>query len=208
MPVLHREHDGARDQCAIFCSTNLPTGWTLALAPTTGGRADSSSPRRQQLRDRQRFGGERHRSERDRLAVVVTAAGSPYLVSQTTSGIGTVNKINPPGGTQGGRLTWTNCADRPDKQTLCPRAARFHVDRTDDRGRGDRDTDRGRCCELQLPGREVAAPPMPSRRCFDLAARQERFFTTNNTYTNVAANLGYAALPLRFAAELPRQPTR
>ena len=30
----------------------------------------------------------------------------------------------------------------------------------------------------------------------DLAARQERFFTTNNTYTNVAANLGYAALPV------------
>jgi type IV pilus assembly protein PilE len=29
----------------------------------------------------------------------------------------------------------------------------------------------------------------------DLAARQERFFTTNNSYTNVAANLGYAALP-------------
>lgn len=29
----------------------------------------------------------------------------------------------------------------------------------------------------------------------DLAARQERFFTTNNTYTNVAANLGYAVLP-------------
>jgi len=29
----------------------------------------------------------------------------------------------------------------------------------------------------------------------DLAARQERFFTTNNTYTNVAASLGYAALP-------------
>ena len=29
----------------------------------------------------------------------------------------------------------------------------------------------------------------------DLAARQERFFTTNNTYTNVAANLGFAALP-------------
>lgn len=29
----------------------------------------------------------------------------------------------------------------------------------------------------------------------DLAARQERFFTTNNTYTNVAANLGYSALP-------------
>jgi type IV pilus assembly protein PilE len=29
----------------------------------------------------------------------------------------------------------------------------------------------------------------------DLAAREERFFTTNNTYTNAAASLGYAALP-------------
>lgn len=29
----------------------------------------------------------------------------------------------------------------------------------------------------------------------DLAARQERFYTTNNSYTNVAANLGYTALP-------------
>jgi type IV pilus assembly protein PilE len=29
----------------------------------------------------------------------------------------------------------------------------------------------------------------------DLAAREERYFTSNNTYTNVAANLGYAALP-------------
>jgi len=29
----------------------------------------------------------------------------------------------------------------------------------------------------------------------DLAAREERYFTTNNTYTNVAANLGYAAFP-------------
>jgi len=29
----------------------------------------------------------------------------------------------------------------------------------------------------------------------DLAAREERYFTSNNTYTNVAANLGYGALP-------------
>ena len=29
----------------------------------------------------------------------------------------------------------------------------------------------------------------------DLAAREERYFTTNNTYTSVAANLGYTALP-------------
>jgi type IV pilus assembly protein PilE len=30
----------------------------------------------------------------------------------------------------------------------------------------------------------------------DLAAREERYFTTNNSYTNVAANLGYPALPV------------
>ena len=29
----------------------------------------------------------------------------------------------------------------------------------------------------------------------DMASRQERFFSTNNTYTNVAANLGYTTLP-------------
>ncbi|HTT13403.1 MAG TPA: type IV pilin protein [Burkholderiaceae bacterium] len=29
----------------------------------------------------------------------------------------------------------------------------------------------------------------------DLAAREERYFAANNTYTNVAANLGYGALP-------------
>jgi type IV pilus assembly protein PilY1 len=37
---------------------------------------------------------------------VVTANGHPYLVNQTTTGAGTVNQINPPGGSLGGRLTW------------------------------------------------------------------------------------------------------
>ncbi|HWY73334.1 MAG TPA: type IV pilin protein [Burkholderiaceae bacterium] len=32
----------------------------------------------------------------------------------------------------------------------------------------------------------------------DLAAREERYYTVNNTYTNVAANLGYAALPVNL----------
>jgi len=30
----------------------------------------------------------------------------------------------------------------------------------------------------------------------DLAAREERYYTVNNTYTNSAASLGYAALPV------------
>jgi hypothetical protein len=31
---------------------------------------------------------------------------TPYLVNQTSSGIGDVRKINPPGGTIGARITW------------------------------------------------------------------------------------------------------
>ncbi len=30
----------------------------------------------------------------------------------------------------------------------------------------------------------------------DLAAREERYYTTNNAYTNVAANLGYGTFPV------------
>ena len=30
----------------------------------------------------------------------------------------------------------------------------------------------------------------------DLAARQERYFSTNNSYTTVASNLGYSTLPI------------
>ena len=32
----------------------------------------------------------------------------------------------------------------------------------------------------------------------DLAAREERYYTVNNTYTDVAANLGFAAFPLNL----------
>jgi len=32
----------------------------------------------------------------------------------------------------------------------------------------------------------------------DLAARQERFFSTNNAYTTLATNLGYTSFPLKI----------
>jgi type IV pilus assembly protein PilY1 len=93
----------------LSCSTNLPTGWTMALSPTTGGALPSSF-----FADANNNFVTVNGSVVSGIALnatgspsVVTAAGSPYLVNQTTSGIGTVNKINPPGGTQGGRLTWT-----------------------------------------------------------------------------------------------------
>ncbi len=91
------------------CSSNLPTGWTMAVAPGTGGAlpnsffADAGNnfvTVNGQVVSGIALGATGSPS-------VVTALGNPYLVNQTTSGVGTVNRINPPGGTQGGRITWT-----------------------------------------------------------------------------------------------------
>jgi type IV pilus assembly protein PilY1 len=91
------------------CASNLPTGWTMALSPTNGGALPASF-----FADANNNFVTVNGSVVSGIGLnaagspsVVTAAGSPYLVNQTTSGVGTVNKINPPGGTQGGRLTWT-----------------------------------------------------------------------------------------------------
>jgi type IV pilus assembly protein PilY1 len=91
------------------CNNNLPTGWTMAMSPTTGGALPASF-----FADASNNFVTINGSVVSGIGLnatgspsVVTAAGSPYLVNQTSSGTGTVNKINPPGGTQGGRLTWT-----------------------------------------------------------------------------------------------------
>jgi len=94
---------------AFACSSLLPTGWTMALSPTTGGALPNSF-----FSDANNNFVTINGSVVSGIALnatgspsVVTAVGNPYLVNQTSSGVGTVNKINPPGGTQGGRLTWT-----------------------------------------------------------------------------------------------------
>jgi len=91
------------------CSANLPTGWTMALNPTSGGALPNSF-----FADSSNNFVTINGSVVSGIALnatgspsVVTAANDPYLVNQTTSGIGTVNKINPPGGSVGGRITWT-----------------------------------------------------------------------------------------------------
>jgi type IV pilus assembly protein PilY1 len=91
------------------CSAYLPTGWTMALSPTSGGALPNSF-----FADAGNNFVTINGSVVSGVALnatgspsVVTAANDPYLVNQTTSGIGTVNRINPPGGTQGGRITWT-----------------------------------------------------------------------------------------------------
>jgi type IV pilus assembly protein PilY1 len=84
------------------CSADLPTGWTMAMTPSAGAGFTNS------------FFGPSEGPNVSGLGLnatgapsVVLAQGRPYVVSQTVSGTGTVNSINPPGGTQGARITWT-----------------------------------------------------------------------------------------------------
>ncbi|HTT13402.1 MAG TPA: PilC/PilY family type IV pilus protein [Burkholderiaceae bacterium] len=90
------------------CTPNLPSGWTMALNPTSGGALPNSF-----FADSNNNFVTVNGSVVSGIALnatgspsVVTASNNPYLVNQTTSGIGTVNQINPPGGTTGGRVTW------------------------------------------------------------------------------------------------------
>ena len=92
----------------LTCTVQNALGWTMALNPATGGAFSQSF-------FSSGSGGfvNVNGSPVSGIAVnatgspsVVTANGNPYLISQTTSGTGTVNQVNPPGGNLGGRLTW------------------------------------------------------------------------------------------------------
>lgn len=91
------------------CTSSGATGWTMALDPATGGAFKNSF-----------FGTASNTFISIENQVVsgialnavgspsvVTANNAPYLVNQTVTGVGAVNAINPPGGSQSKRLTWT-----------------------------------------------------------------------------------------------------
>lgn len=92
----------------LTCSVQSAQGWTMALNPATGGLFTQSF-----FDDANGQPVSVNGTPVSGIAVnatgspsVVTANGNPYLVSQTTSGTGTVNQVNPPPGNHGGRLTW------------------------------------------------------------------------------------------------------
>jgi type IV pilus assembly protein PilY1 len=83
-------------------------GWTMAINPATGGAFTNSF-----------FGDANHNFLNiNNQAVsgialngtgsvsVVTAGTNTFMVTQTVGGKGAIAQINPPGGTQGSRLTW------------------------------------------------------------------------------------------------------
>ena len=98
------------------CSSTLPSGWTLAFAPTNGGTFSNSffpnvnnafvqvpSP-----------GNPTQLVSVTGIALnatgtpaVVSALNNPYLINQTTSGLGNATRINPPKNVTPKRINWT-----------------------------------------------------------------------------------------------------
>jgi type IV pilus assembly protein PilY1 len=90
------------------CASTTAGGWTMAINPATGGSFTNSF-----------FGDANHNftnigtqivsgialSGTGSVSVVVKGT-STYAVTQTVSGTGAITAINPPGGTQGSRITW------------------------------------------------------------------------------------------------------
>ena len=94
------------------CSSTSAGGWTMAINPATGGAFTNS------------FFGANHQfvniNNQIVSGIALSGTGSPsvvqwtppgqpvqyYTVMQTTNGNGAIAQINPPGGSQGSRLTW------------------------------------------------------------------------------------------------------
>lgn len=92
----------------LACSSSLPTGWTMAISPTTGGSFTKSF-----FSDSTNNFANVNGSPVSGISL--NAVGSPtvvlankkqFLVNQTTSGVGVAKQINPPSGTKGARLNW------------------------------------------------------------------------------------------------------
>jgi type IV pilus assembly protein PilY1 len=93
---------------ALSCTVQSALGWTMALNPSTGGSFTNSF-----FSDAGGNFVNVNGSPISGIALnatgspsVVTANGLPYLVSQTVTGAGAVNRINPPGSKYNKRLTW------------------------------------------------------------------------------------------------------
>ena len=92
----------------LSCSVNANSGWTYAINPSTGGAFIKSFFGDANNNFVSLAGGQVSGIQIGAVGSpsVVTASKSPYLVNQTNSGVGHVDKVSPPGGTLGNRLTW------------------------------------------------------------------------------------------------------
>jgi type IV pilus assembly protein PilY1 len=90
------------------CSSTSAGGWTMAINPATGGAFTNSV-----------FGDSNHTfltvGSLPISGIALSGTGSPavvmqgtnsFVVTQTVSGVGTIDPLNPPGGSTGSRITW------------------------------------------------------------------------------------------------------
>jgi type IV pilus assembly protein PilY1 len=92
----------------LSCSVAENSGWTYAVDPATGGAFVKSFFGDGSNNFVSLGGGQVGGIQIGAVGSpsVVTASNSPYLVNQTNSGVGHIDKIAPPGGTLGNRMTW------------------------------------------------------------------------------------------------------
>jgi type IV pilus assembly protein PilY1 len=101
-----------------MCFAAGESGWTMAVNPATGGAFTNSffgTPSHNYLNvTTTDTGGGSSSSAVSGVALsgtgsssIVAAGNQNYLVTQTVNGTGASMSVNPPGGTVGSRLTWT-----------------------------------------------------------------------------------------------------
>jgi type IV pilus assembly protein PilY1 len=99
----------------VMCLSTSASGYTMALNPATGGAFTNSFFSFFDATGKLNFlnvnaagnvpvsgialGG-------TGSASIVQAGTQSYLITQTVSGVGAIEAVNPPGGTKGSRLTW------------------------------------------------------------------------------------------------------
>jgi len=93
----------------LNCSPNANLGWTLAINPGSG----SSFTQSYFGNSSNNFisganGGQVGGIEINAVGSpsIIYAGGNPFLVNQTTSGVGDLRQVNPPPGSLGGRINW------------------------------------------------------------------------------------------------------
>lgn len=100
---------------ATLCYSAGQSGWTMAISPATGGAFVNSffgTPQHNFLNISTNVNGSNTvpvsgiAISGTGSASVVVAGTQSYMITQTVSGQGYLSPINPPGGTQGSRLTW------------------------------------------------------------------------------------------------------
>ena len=101
---------------AIMCLSTTASGYTMAINPATGGAFNNSFFSFLDTSGKLNFLNVNSSGTNIPVsgialggtgsASIVVSGTQDYLITQTVSGVGAIEAVNPPGGTKGSRLTW------------------------------------------------------------------------------------------------------